>query len=44
LVFSESAKPGVNLGTRESLADIGQTIADNFELRLSVGTSFLGEI
>ena len=35
---------GVNLGTRESLADIGQTIAENFGLRLSYGTSFLGEL
>ena len=44
LVCEKSAKQGVNLGTRESLADIGQTIADNFGLRLKDGKSFLNEI
>src|SRR5919206_4208705 len=42
LVYGKSAHPGVNLGTRDSLADIGQTIAHNFGLRLSAGESFLG--
>ena len=44
LVFGKSARPGVNLGTRPSLADIGQTIADNFSLQLAAGTSFLTEL
>ena len=44
LVYGKSAKAGVNLGTRTSLADIGQTIAENFGLRLKAGESFLGEI
>jgi phosphopentomutase len=44
LVFGKSARPGVNLGTRNSLADIGQTIAANFNLRLSAGQSFLTDI
>lgn len=44
LVYGEAARPGVDLGTRESLADIGQTIAENFGLRIEAGTSFLGEI
>src|SRR6266550_432394 len=44
LVYGKSAKPGVNLGTRDSLADIGQTIADNFGLTLAAGKSFLAEI
>jgi len=44
LVYGNSAKQGVNLGTRESLADIGQTIAENFGLRLKDGKSFLEEI
>jgi phosphopentomutase len=44
LVYGKYARPGVNLGTRDSLADIGQTIADNFGLRLSAGTSFLTEL
>jgi len=41
LVFGKYARPGVNLGTRDSLADIGQTIASNFNLQLAAGTSFL---
>ncbi|HEX3281243.1 MAG TPA: phosphopentomutase [Pyrinomonadaceae bacterium] len=44
LVFGKSATPGVDLGTRASLADIGQTIADNFGLRLTAGESFLAKI
>src|SRR5689334_2114981 len=44
LVFGKTARPGVNLGTRQSLADIGQTIAENFDLELTAGESFLGEI
>ena len=41
LVFGKTAHPGVNLGTRSSLSDIGQTIAENFGLRLTAGESFL---
>ena len=44
LVYGKNARPGVNLGTRDSLADIGQTIAYNFSLRLNAGASFLDEI
>lgn len=44
LVYGKSAKAGVDLGTRGSLADIGQTIAENFGLKLMAGKSFLGEI
>jgi len=44
LVFGKTARPGVNLGTRQSLADIGQTIAENFGLELTAGESFLREI
>ncbi|MDQ3181472.1 MAG: phosphopentomutase [Acidobacteriota bacterium] len=44
LVYGKSAKQNVNLGTRESLADIGQTIADNFGLKLKDGVSFLSRI
>jgi phosphopentomutase len=44
LVYGKTARPGVNLGTRDSLADIGQTIAENFGLRLSAGKSFLAEL
>ena len=41
LVYGKSAKQGVNLGTRGSLADIGQTIAENFGVQLKDGASFL---
>ena len=44
LVYGKSARPGVDLGTRSSLADIGQTIAENFGLNLTAGTSFLSEL
>jgi phosphopentomutase len=40
LVYGQTAR-AVNLGTRKSLSDIGQTIAENFGLRLSAGESFL---
>jgi phosphopentomutase len=44
LVYGKSARAGVNLGTRGSLADIGQTIAENFGLNLTEGESFLSEL
>ncbi|MFL6285888.1 MAG: phosphopentomutase, partial [Pyrinomonadaceae bacterium] len=44
LVYGRTARAGVNLGDRGSLADIGQTVADNFGLRLGAGESFLREI
>src|SRR2546428_2007181 len=44
IVYGKKARPGVNLGTRESLSDIGQTIAGNFGLRLTFGLSFLAQI
>lgn len=44
LVYGKRARPGVNLGTRESLADIGQTIAQSFGVNLTAGQSFLSEI
>jgi len=44
LVFGKSAKQNVALGTRQSLSDIGQTIADNFGVEIADGVSFLREI
>jgi phosphopentomutase len=44
LVYGKNARAGVNLGTRGSLADIGQTVAENFGLKLAEGDSFLSEI
>jgi phosphopentomutase len=35
---------GVNLGTRQSLADMGQTIAANFGVSVPAGASFLEEL
>jgi phosphopentomutase len=44
LVFGKAARRGVNLGTRESLADIGQTVAENFGVKIKNGESFLQRI
>ncbi|HYP00355.1 MAG TPA: phosphopentomutase [Pyrinomonadaceae bacterium] len=44
LAYGQRARAGVNLGTRRSLADMGQTIAENFNLKLAAGESFLSEI
>jgi phosphopentomutase len=44
LVYGRNACGGVDLGTRDSLADIGQTIASNFRVKLSAGDSFLDRI
>jgi phosphopentomutase len=44
LVYGKSAKTGIDLGTRDSLADIGQTAAMNFGLKLEFGISFLDRL
>ncbi|HYJ92100.1 MAG TPA: phosphopentomutase, partial [Pyrinomonadaceae bacterium] len=44
LVYGKNARAGVDLRTRGSLADIGQTIAANFGASLSNGESFLSEL
>lgn len=44
LAFSPSRQGGVNLGTRATLSDIGQTVAVNFSTAISKGTSFLNQI
>jgi phosphopentomutase len=41
LAYSKGARSGVNLGTRETLADMGQTIAENFGGKILHGASFL---
>ncbi|MFP7286356.1 phosphopentomutase [Shouchella clausii] len=44
LVYNKGIKP-VNLGKRRTFADIGATVADNFQVELpSNGTSFLAEL
>ena len=44
LVYGKTSRPAINLGTRASLADIGQTIAENFGLCLVAGRSFLSDL
>ena len=44
LVYGKNAKANVNLGTRQSLSDIGQTIAENFGIEIKDGVSFLSVI
>jgi phosphopentomutase len=43
LVYGKQAK-AVNLGTRQSLSDIGQTVAENFGIKLEDGVSFLKDL
>jgi phosphopentomutase len=41
LAYSPRMRAGVNIGTRATLADIGQTVAENFGTRIPHGASFL---
>ncbi len=45
-VYSKNKKfkSGINLGIRESLSDMGQTIGENFGVKIPSGKSFLKEI
>ncbi len=44
LVYGRAARRGVNLGTRSTLADMGQTVAANFRVQIEKGESFLSLI
>lgn len=45
LVYGKNVKPGINIGTRETFADIGKTILDFFNVQNElVGKSFLNDI
>jgi phosphopentomutase len=44
LAFSPGGKQGVALGVRDTLADMGQTVAQNFGATIPHGTSFLSLI
>ena len=45
LLAGAGVRPGINIGTRGSFADLGQTLAANFGVGpLSNGTSFLEDI
>ena len=44
LAYGTGAQGGVNLGTRETLADMGQTVAENFGEKIPHGRSFLNAL
>jgi phosphopentomutase len=44
LAYRPRKTEGLDLGLRSTLSDIGQTVAENFGARISVGASFLGSI
>ncbi|QKS71024.1 phosphopentomutase [Paenalkalicoccus suaedae] len=45
LAYSKRFKEGASLGTRKTFADIGATVADNFDVKMPEhGTSFLNEL
>jgi phosphopentomutase len=44
LAYSPGSGAGVNLGVRHTLADMGQTIAENFDCQIPHGTSFLSRL
>lgn len=44
LIYGKRARAGVNLGTRATLSDLGQTVAENFGTRIAKGESFLGAV
>ena len=44
LAYSPQARAARNLGVRKTLADMGQTIAENFAGAIPHGTSFLGDL
>jgi len=44
LAYRPRNKEGVDLGLRSTLSDIGQTVADNFNTKISEGASFLQAI
>jgi len=44
LAYSPGGRPGVNLGVRQTLADMGQTVAENFGGGIPRGVSFLSQI
>lgn len=44
LAFTPARNPGTNLGVRATLADMGQTVAENFGDRIPHGCSFLMQL
>jgi phosphopentomutase len=41
LAYAPANGAGANLGIRDTLADMGQTIAENFDVTIPHGRSFL---
>jgi phosphopentomutase len=44
LAYSAKRSSGADLGTRATLSDIGQTVAENFGVSITKGTSFLSDL
>jgi phosphopentomutase len=44
LAYGPGARAGVDLGLRNTLSDLGQTVAENFGVTIQKGTSFLSQI
>jgi phosphopentomutase len=44
LTYGKSARAGIDLGTRGSLSDLGQTVAENFGVHIANGESFLARL
>jgi phosphopentomutase len=44
VAYTPAQQTGKNLGTRATLADMGQTIAENFSGAIVQGSGFLGEL
>jgi phosphopentomutase len=44
LVCGSKVRAGVDLGLRETLSDVGQTVAENFETAIGRGSSFLSSV
>lgn len=44
ILIHQKGLKAVNLGTRETLADVGATVADYFDTKLSFGSSFLKQL
>jgi phosphopentomutase len=44
LAYSSRRRRGADLGTRATLSDIGQTVAEDFGVHITKGTSFLSDL
>src|SRR5580704_10124205 len=44
LAYGKQARHGVSLGVRRTLSDIGQTVAENFGVKIVKGESFLPQL